>query len=131
VGNGPFPTELTNAIGEHLQIKGHEFGTVSGRKRRCGWFDVPMVRQACRLNGVNSIVLTKLDVLSGLKTLKVKTDRDYQNLPGWQEDLTGLRRWADLPSAAKRYVLYLEKHLGTRISHVSVGPDRRQTIRKP
>lgn len=131
VGNGPFPTEQTNKIGEHMQVVGHEFGTVSGRKRRCGWFDLPMVRQACSLSGVNSIVLTKIDVLSGLKTIRVKNDKGYVNFPGWKEDITLVKRWRDLPSACKKYVLYLEKQLATRIQYISVGPDRQQTISKP
>jgi adenylosuccinate synthase len=130
VGNGPFPTELKNNIGEHLQVKGHEFGTVSGRKRRCGWFDLPMVRQACKLSGVNEIVLTKLDVLTGLKTIRVKTDKGYVSFPGWAENISSIKRWQNLPVACKKYVLYLEKHLQTPIKYVSVGPDRRQTIRR-
>jgi adenylosuccinate synthase len=131
VGNGPFPTELTNKIGEHLQTVGHEFGTVSGRKRRCGWFDLPMVRQACRLSGVNEIVLTKLDVLTGLRTIRVKTDQGYVSFAGWSADITAIKKWQNLPAPCKKYVLYLEKHLVTRIKYVSVGPDRQQTIRKP
>lgn len=131
VGNGPFPTELKNKIGEHLQVVGHEFGTVSGRKRRCGWFDVEMVKHACRLSGVNSIFLTKLDVFSGLKTIKVKTNRGYVSLAGWKDDLTAVKKWSGLPTNCKKYVLFLEKQLGTPINYVSVGPDRRQTIRKP
>src|SRR3990167_7985803 len=111
VGNGPFPTELKNSIGNYLQKKGHEFGTVSGRRRRCGWLDLPRLQFACRMSGVNSIVLTKLDVLSGLKTIKVKTAKGYVSFPGWKEDITAIKRWQNLPANCRQYVLYLEKQL--------------------
>ncbi|HCR81296.1 MAG: Adenylosuccinate synthetase [Candidatus Pacebacteria bacterium GW2011_GWA1_46_10] len=128
VGNGPFPTELKTKIGDYLQEKGHEFGTVSGRRRRCGWLDLPILQHAGRLSGINSIILTKLDVLSGLKTLKIKTAKGYVNFPGWQEDISTVKRWDKLPVNCRRYVLYLEKQLYVPIKYVSVGPDRRQTI---
>ncbi len=130
VGNGPFPTEQDNDIGQHLRDKGHEYGTVSKRPRRCGWFDLEMVRKACQMSGVNTLVLTKLDVLSGLKKIKVKTKDGYEEFTGWDEDITGIRQWSKLPVACRRYVVYLEKQLQVPIQYLSVGPDRKQTIKK-
>lgn len=129
VGNGPFPTEQDNSIGQHMRDHGHEYGTVSKRPRRCGWLDIPALQYACRLNGVSRIVLTKLDVLTGLKTIKVKTAKGYRSFPGWQEDISAVRNWANLPAAARTYVLWLEKQLRTPIQYVSVGPDRAQSIK--
>ena len=130
VGNGPFPTEQANKTGQYLRDRGHEYGTVSKRPRRCGWLDLLMMQHACRLSGVSSIVLTKLDVLSGLKTIKVKTAKGHKNFPGWQAEITEAKRWADLPKACQRYVLWLEKQLAIPIQYVSVGPDRAQTIKR-
>jgi adenylosuccinate synthase len=150
VGEGPFPTELHDEIGQRLGERGHEFGTVTGRKRRCGWFDAALVRQTCTLSGVKGIALTKLDVLDGLKTLKICTgyrvgDREYDYLPtaaalqaraipiyeeveGWSESTVGARRWADLPGAAVKYVRRIEELIGCPVALLSTSPERDDTI---
>ena len=152
VGSGPFPTELTDHIGDHLQAVGHEFGATTGRKRRCGWLDAVGLREAMRLNGPTDIALTKLDVLSGLDELKICTDYAYngltleyppqeengldrvapryETLPGWKQDIGHARAWTDLPPQAQAYILRIETLLETPISIVSVGPDRMQTFSK-
>jgi adenylosuccinate synthase len=146
VGAGPFPTELFDASGEFLRATGFEFGTTTGRPRRCGWYDAPIARYSARINGVTDFVLTKLDVLTGLKEIPVcvayevdgkrldempvsQTDFHhakpiYENFPGWDEDITGVTNFADLPQAAQDYVLQLEKISGARISAIGVGPGR-------
>jgi adenylosuccinate synthase len=150
VGAGPFPTELTNEIGEALRQKGGEFGATTGRPRRCGWLDMVVLRHAVRVNGLTSIALTKLDVLSGLNEIKVCTSYRlgdeildtvparhgglarvqplYESLPGWTEDLTGVRSWRHLPETARAYVRRVEQLAGVPVSLLSVGPGRRQTI---
>lgn len=150
VGSGPFPTELLDELGETLRRKGAEFGVTTGRPRRCGWHDAVVMRESVRLCGLNEIALTKLDVLSGLKDLKVATAYQYkgatvqyppqfenalddvvpfyETLPGWDEDITGAKKWEDLPMAARKYVERLEELCGVPITFVSVGPDREQTI---
>lgn len=151
VGNGPLPTEQKNRIGEHLQTNGHEVGTVSGRKRRCGWLDAVQLRYAMHLNGVSHLALTKLDVLSGLETLHVcigyKLDSNrlsqypalssdverikpiYKTLKGWNKSLQGIKRFSDLPKEAKAYIRFIEQQLATRVQYISVGPDRNALIR--
>ena len=150
VGSGPFPTEQKNEIGDFLGTNGHEFGTVTGRKRQCGWFDVPLVKHACDVSDVDSIALTKLDVLDGLKDLKICTaykldgktldalpsnaaDWDrlelvYETVPGWDEKTAGIQNMDDLPRACRHYVDLLEKHIGRPISIVSTSPERNDTI---
>lgn len=150
VGSGPFPTELDDQAGRHLQGQGAEFGATTGRKRRCGWLDLALLRESVRLNTPTDIVLTKLDVLSGLQEIKVCTGYDYfqdkvdyppqeenslahvqpvyESLPGWQEDISQARKWADLPQAARDYISYIENFLEVKVSIVSVGPDRKQTL---
>jgi adenylosuccinate synthase len=150
VGGGPFPTELDNPIGERIRQVGREYGTVTGRPRRCGWFDAVAVRYSARVSGATEISIMLLDVLSGLDELKVAVAYEvdgqrveelpasladfqlcrpvYETLPGWSEDLTGVRRWDDLPPAARRYVQFLAAQVGVRASILSVGPDRAQTI---
>jgi adenylosuccinate synthase len=150
VGEGPFPTELFDDDGERLREVGHEFGTTTGRPRRTGWFDVPIARYAGRINGVTDLVLTKLDVLTGWAQIPVCVAYDidgerttelpmtqtgfhhakpvYELLPGWTEDLSGARTLADLPTRAREYVDFLERHSGVRISAIGVGPERDQTI---
>src|SRR3989338_81141 len=150
VGNGPFPTELTDEKGEWLQKQGSEFGATTGRPRRCGWFDVPLLQHACRVNGLTSLALTKLDVLSGMKTLKLcvayqlkgkKLDRFpvsekellqcepvYEELEGWNEDISQADHLEALPGAAQYYVSYIEQQLRLPIKLLSVGPDRKHTI---
>jgi len=150
VGSGPFPTELLDATGEQLRQTGAEFGATTGRPRRCGWFDAMVIRYAVRVNGLTGIALTKLDVLSGFDTIKVCTGYTcngivletlpanldlfekcipvYEELPGWQEDITGAQSFADLPAKAQNYVRRLEELAGCPIVLVSVGPRRDQTI---
>jgi len=136
VGNGPFPTELNCFRGKHLQKNGHEFGTVSGRPRRCGWLDLTMIKQANKLSGTNGLILTKLDVMTGLKQIKLavaikKTGRpEYKVFPGWMEDLTTIRSYSKLPTNCRKYIEFIEDHLKTSVKYVSVGPDRKQTITK-
>ncbi|HEY9843652.1 MAG TPA: adenylosuccinate synthetase [Candidatus Obscuribacterales bacterium] len=152
VGNGPFPTELTDATGEHLQQVGHEVGTTTGRIRRCGWLDLVMALYARRVNGINEWAITKLDVLSGLETLQVCTgyrhqgqllkgypaDIDvfaglepvYQSFPGWQGSIDTCQRYADLPAEARAYLAFIEDFTGAPNRYVSVGPERNQTIER-
>ena len=150
VGSGPFPTELTDAVGDALQAKGHEFGATTGRRRRCGWLDGVVLRDAVRLNGLTGLALTKLDVLSGQLVLKMATSYrlgdktlfampcnirhaeavrpDYQSMPGWSDDLTGIDTLAALPATAKDYINKIEDFAGVPVQIVSLGPDRAQTI---
>jgi adenylosuccinate synthase len=150
VGAGPFPTELFDQWGEFLREKGFEFGTTTGRERRCGWFDAPVAKFATRINGLTDIFLTKLDVLTGIKEIPVCVAYDvdgvrmeeipvsqsdfhhakpiYEIYPGWDDDITGAKKFEDLPKNAQDYVLALEKLSGTRISAIGVGPDRNATI---
>jgi adenylosuccinate synthase len=150
VGAGPFPTELEDERGELLQRQGAEFGATTGRKRRCGWLDLVILRESVRLNEPSEIALTKLDVLSGLEEINVCTkylmDNEvfehppqienglsrvtpvYESLPGWSEDISRARAWDDLPRAAQEYVRYLEQELRVRVGIISVGPDRSQTL---
>jgi len=146
VGAGPFPTELFDDSGEFLRAKGFEFGTTTGRPRRCGWYDAPIARYTARINGVTDFVLTKLDVLTGLETIPVCVAYEvdgvrfdevpvsqsdfhhakpvYEEYPGWTEDITQVRHFEDLPQNAQDYVLALEAMSGARISAIGVGPDR-------
>jgi adenylosuccinate synthase len=150
VGSGPFPTELLDATGEQLRKSGGEFGSTTGRPRRCGWFDAMVIRYAVRINGLTGIALTKLDVLSGFDAIKVCTGYTlngapletlpstleafescqpvYEELPGWKADITGARSFEELPVNAQSYVRRLEVMAGCPIVMVSVGPRRDQTI---
>ena len=150
VGEGPFPTEQKNEVGEFLGVKGHEFGTVTGRKRRCGWFDAVLVRQAVAVNGINGIALTKLDVLDGLDELKICTgymlDGElidylpagqgaqarvvpvYETLEGWKDTTAGARSWSALPAQAIKYVRYIEELIGCPVAMLSTSPEREDTI---
>jgi adenylosuccinate synthase len=150
VGSGPFPTEDEGEAGRHMGDRGQEFGTTTGRPRRCGWFDAVLARYAVRLNGLTEVFLTKLDVLSGLPEVKVCTGYEfdgkrfddfpphqtifhkatpvYEDVDGWADDISAARRFDDLPAAARRYVRMLEDLGGVPIRHVSVGPDREQTL---
>ena len=150
VGSGPFPTELDDAVGRTLGERGREFGTVTGRPRRCGWFDAVMVRQAVRIGGVDGIALTKLDVLDGFDEIKICTGyrrggRKYDYLPagvslqaglepvyetaeGWRESTRGARSWADLPAAAVKYVRRLEELIGAPVALLSTSPEREDTV---
>ena len=148
VGGGPFPTELHDLTGERLRQKGSEFGSVTGRPRRTGWLDLPALTFATRVNGLDALALTKLDVLTGLPEIKVCTayrdasgqdqpfPRDdgagltpvYETLPGWDEPIEGARALADLPRAARAYVDFIAAKVDCPIELVSVGPGRGQTI---
>jgi len=150
VGSGPFPTELTDATGQRLGERGHEFGTVTGRKRRCGWFDAALVRQTCAISGVNGIALTQLDVLDGFETLKICTHYEvdgvpidhlptaaelqsravpiYEEMPGWSGSTEGARSWADLPAEAVKYVRRIEELIHCPVALLSTSPEREDTI---
>ncbi|QDY99951.1 adenylosuccinate synthase [Nitratireductor mangrovi] len=150
VGEGPFPTEQDNEIGDFLGERGHEFGTVTGRKRRCGWFDAVLVRQSVAVNGMDGIALTKLDVLDGLDEIKVCTgyrldgreidylpasqgaqqrvEPIYQTLEGWKDSTRGARSWNDLPAQAVKYVRYVEELIGAPVALLSTSPEREDTI---
>ncbi len=150
VGRGPFPTELFDEIGDTIQKKGAEFGATTGRKRRCGWLDTVLLRNAARLNGLTGLVITKLDVLDGLTSLKICTGYEYngetlddfpaalktleackpvfETFPGWSEDISGIRKLEDLPKNARHYLDRIEELLETPIDIVSVGPGRNETI---
>lgn len=139
VGAGPFPTELTDASGDRLRALGKEFGTTTGRPRRCGWFDAADARYAAEVNGATEIVLTKLDVLSPFGTIRVATHRErdaagdatyYEELPGWKTPIDGATSWSALPPAAKRYVARLEELIGVPITHVATGPGRQAIIER-
>ncbi|MGB3828411.1 MAG: adenylosuccinate synthase [Ornithinimicrobium sp.] len=152
VGEGPFPTELNDDDGEFLRTTGAEFGTTTGRPRRCGWVDAVVGRYAQRINGVTDFVVTKLDVLTGLDTIPICVAYDvfgtrhdtmpvnqsdfhhavpiYEEMPGWVDDISSCREFADLPQAAQDYILRLEELIGARVSAVGVGPGRDETIRR-
>ncbi|HEX7853053.1 MAG TPA: adenylosuccinate synthase [Sphingobium sp.] len=150
VGAGPFPTELEDDTGQRLGERGHEFGTVTGRKRRCGWFDAVLVRQSAAVSGITGIALTKLDVLDGFETLKIcvgytvdgksydylpphpqdqaKAVPVYEEMDGWQETTAGARSWADLPAQAIKYIRRIEELIECPVTLVSTSPEREDTI---
>jgi adenylosuccinate synthase len=150
VGEGPFPTEQTGEIGDFLGTRGHEFGTVTGRKRRCGWFDAVLVRQTIRTSGITGIALTKLDVLDGLEEIKIcvgyrldgreidylpasqaaqaRVEPIYETLEGWKDTTAGARSWNDLPAQAVKYVRHVEELIGAPVALLSTSPERDDTI---
>jgi adenylosuccinate synthase len=150
VGEGPFPTELTDEIGQKIGERGHEFGTVTSRQRRCGWFDAVLVRQSCKINGINGVALTKLDVLDGFDELKVcigykfngemydrlpagtgaqaGVEPVYETFEGWDGSTAGARSWADLPAQAVKYVRRIEELIETPVALLSTSPERDDTI---
>lgn len=149
VGSGPFPTELNDATGDRLCEIGREYGATTGRRRRCGWLDLPVLKYACMVSGVSQLMMMKADVLSGFPEVKVCTHYEYmgkkidslpynieekyvrpiyETLPGWNGDLTGVTDEAGIPQELRAYIAYIEKALGVPITIVSVGPDRTQTI---
>lgn len=153
VGGGPFPTELFDEIGEHLGEKGHEFGATTGRRRRCGWLDAVALKRAIQVNSVTGICLTKLDVLDGLKTVKICTGYvcsengklantpvgaegfarvkpEYLEMPGWSETTYGAKTWDELPENAKAFIAKIESLVGVPVDIISTGPDRVETITK-
>jgi adenylosuccinate synthase len=152
VGSGPFPTELLDGVGEGIAARGHEVGTTTGRPRRVGWFDAVSCRYAVALNSVSSIMLNKLDILSGVDPIRVcvayeidgrrieawpssadlltRATPIYEEFAGWTEPIFDVRSLADLPETARRYVTAVEEHAGAPIVLVSVGPERTQTIER-
>tara|TARA_R110000868_G_scaffold259361_2_gene517164 strand:+ start:32756 stop:34030 length:1275 start_codon:yes stop_codon:yes gene_type:complete len=150
VGNGPFPSELLDETGEELRKKGHEFGATTGRPRRCGWLDLVALKYAVRINGMNELTLTKMDVMDGFKEIKVCTsymidgeetkifplaldeveriEPIYTTLPGWDKDISGMTKWDELPSTAKTYIEFVEDYLGVKFTIISTGPKRSETI---
>ena len=150
VGSGPFPTELHDAVGERLGERGHEFGTVTGRKRRCGWFDAVLVRQIAKVSGIDGIALTKLDVLDGFEKIRIcvgytldgqRIDRlpagansqsrlvpIWEDFEGWSQSTRGARSWAELPAQAVKYVRRVEELISCPVTLLSTSPEREDTI---
>ena len=150
VGSGPFPTELTDEIGQGLASRGNEFGSVTGRARRCGWFDAAALKRAVQINGVSGLCVTKLDVMDGMEEIKIcvgyiRDGKEYDILPfgsdsvvecqpvyetmaGWSESTAGLKTYAELPENAKKYLKRIEEIIETPIDIISTGPDRVETI---
>ena len=150
MGEGPFPTELKNEIGNKIGKRGKEFGTVTNRKRRCGWLDAVLVKQSCTISGVKGIALTKIDVLDELKELyicvayklngkridylpsslrdQIKVKPVYKKFNGWLKNTSGIKKWKDLPKNAKNYIKFIENYCNVKISSVSTSPKREDTI---
>jgi adenylosuccinate synthase len=148
VGSGPFPTELFDQTGAELREKGREFGSTTGRPRRCGWIDLPALKYSIMINGITQLFMTKADVLSGFETIRVCTSYKvdgkecnelpfssdvviepvYTELKGWNDDITSIKEFENLPEALKNYIEFIEKHTGVPVTLVSVGPDRQETI---
>ena len=150
VGSGPFPTELDDDIGEQLRTRGNEFGSVTGRPRRCGWFDAAALKRSIQINGVSGLCITKLDVLDGVESVKLCVGYEvegkfsdilpvgaeelalcvprYDEMPGWQESTVGVKTHGGLPKAARDYLAAIEKLTGVPIDLISTGPDREETI---
>jgi adenylosuccinate synthase len=153
VGEGPFPTEVAGELGDHLQQRGKEFGAVTGRRRRCGWLDLPLLRYSNRVNGTEWLVVTKLDVLDELAEIPIctgykidgkltdevpadvaglqKIEPVYTSLKGWREKTEGITEFERLPTAAQEYLRFQERESGAKIGMVSTGPDREQTMFLP
>jgi adenylosuccinate synthase len=149
VGSGPFPTELHDEDGQTLRDNGNEYGSTTGRPRRCGWLDMVALKYSIMLNGVTKLIITKADVLSGFDTIKVavgykingevidympyemtdKLEPIYEELPGWKSDITNCKKIEDLPVELRNYIKYLEVQTGVKVKYLSVGPDRTQTIK--
>ncbi len=150
VGEGPFPTELDNSIGQQIRDQGHEYGTTTGRPRRCGWLDLVALRHSCRINSMSGLILTRLDVLAGVGDLDVATSYSVDGqicdsmpysaddwskvsagtttLSGWTEDISGAKKWEDLPKSVQDYVRFVEEFTGVPAAILSIGPERTQTI---
>lgn len=150
VGSGPFPTELFDAMGEHLAKRGHEFGATTGRARRCGWFDVVALRRAVQVNSISGLCITKLDVLDGLESIRIGVgyrsegreldslpigaealatcEPVYEEMPGWKQSTVGIQKYNDLPENARRYLARIEERVGVPLDIISTGPDRQETI---
>ena len=131
VGSGPFPTELDNALGEKIRKIGGEVGVTTGRPRRCGWLDLNVMRRSVLINGYSSVLVTKLDILSGLGDLKVLLENnEWKTFPGWTEDISGVRTFNKLPKSAQNYINFIEEYLETPVSWVGVGPERDAIIQR-
>jgi adenylosuccinate synthase len=150
VGSGPFPSELFDEVGQGLQVRGKEFGATTGRPRRCGWLDLVALRHATRVNGLTGLIMTKIDVLSGVDTIKLVTHYEcdgerledmpthpkllerckpvFEEIEGWKNDITSVRKFADLPTSCQAYVRHVEKSIGVPLMLLSVGPERGQDI---
>ncbi|OFV97329.1 MAG: adenylosuccinate synthase [Acidobacteria bacterium RIFCSPLOWO2_12_FULL_54_10] len=153
VGNGPFPSEAHDVAGEALRKRGHEFGSVTGRPRRCGWLDIPLLRYSAMINGLDALIITKLDVLDELEEIPICTSYEiagkstleiparidelarvqpvYHTMPGWKQSTFGCKRYEDLPAKARAYLEFIRKQVGIEISMISTGPERSQTILMP
>ena len=153
VGGGPFPTEALDGAGDEIRRRGKEFGAVTGRPRRCGWFDVPLLRYTAAINGFDSIVVTKLDVLDEFDPIPVcvgyriggrevcgmpatvaeisKIEPVYEHVPGWRISTFGIAHYDELPAKAKEYIAFLEARTGVEVGCISTGPERNQTIVRP
>jgi adenylosuccinate synthase len=153
VGGGPFPTEALDGAGERIRERGNEFGAVTGRPRRCGWFDAPLMRYSVAINGIDSLIITKLDVLDEFDNVPVcvayrsgggeiseipptvaemgRTEPRYECLPGWKASTFGVTSYDDLPARAKDYLEFLEERCGVEVGCISTGPERNQTIHRP
>jgi adenylosuccinate synthase len=152
VGEGPFTSEAADPLGDLIRKRGNEFGSVTGRPRRCGWFDVPLIRYTASINGFDSMVVTKLDVMDELDEIPVcvayringvttceipatwrelaKAEPVYERLPGWKTPTKGMCDWEDLPPAARQYLLFLERQSGVEVGCISTGPERNETVRR-
>jgi adenylosuccinate synthase len=133
VGEGPFPTELFDQDGDKLRRNGNEFGATTGRPRRCGWLDLPLLKKAIRINGFNELILTKISCLSGFSSVKISMDNKdnipvYQEFNGWDEPIEGITNWDDLPVNCQTYITFIEESLGVKFSIISTGPDRDNII---
>jgi adenylosuccinate synthase len=148
VGSGPFPTELNDDTGNRMRDRGHEFGSTTGRPRRCGWLDIPALKYAIMVNGVTRLFMTKADVLSGFDTIKICTsykvdgkecfeqpfrndtavEPEYVEMPGWKGNISGIKEYQKLPAALKKYIDFVERQTHLPVAMVSVGPDRNETI---
>jgi adenylosuccinate synthase len=150
VGEGSFPTELKNEIGNKIGRRGKEFGTVTNRKRRCGWFDAVLVKQSCAISGINGIALTKIDVLDEFKNLyicvayrlngkkidyfpsslhdQIRVQPIYKRFDGWLKNTKGIKKWKNLPKNAKKYINFIKNYCGVKMSSISTSPKREDTI---
>ena len=128
VGSGPFPTEELEEIGEQIRKAGNEFGSTTGRPRRCGWLDLHTLKYSCMINGVTELNLMKLDVLSGMRKIFVGIGKDLKEYDGWEEDISKIKNFKDLPRNCQKYVIFIQDYINIKITKISVGSDREETI---